>query len=452
MGGTRRLPPLVPPPSSSSSLSTGRLFPPPPSSPPTCSSLRDQGSPPPPFGRRAGGSRINPPSHSDFPPSPPPPPPGSPRLDFAPGRAGGGVPAAPCPSTPSESGPGRGRGRGKGAGRRCSNLFPSPGGGRGYGSCVRVCAPTGPPTPPPLAGRVGAALKGLRAGLGRLGIGGRGGGWVWAGARSAVGSVTCVPHTLWLLKAPGPLGLGGSRSLPSPEEGAEGPRQPRLVFAPCYGPSPGGTGWAAPPSQSWGRAVCGFSGWGKGREPLLASRWVHGSICLLAGRCAPLHPILYPGPTLLCRGCFPLPVFFPALAPPRAAWSGGGGGAPQEAGVFFLYHCSSLPTPIVLLKKVWAVKVNLRGAREFCTPRPPPHAQVSTVCLGDSLPRLCGIQVCLLGPRHPSPSCLLPLLHPVWQCPQFFCQLLCLCLTVPPVPRRSCIPRLSWCRPGGSLF
>lgn len=78
--------------------------------------------------------------------------------------------------------------------------------------------------------------------------------------------------------------------------------------------------------------------------------WVHGSICLLAGRCAPLHPILYPGPTLLCRGCFPLPVFFPALAPPRAAWSGGGGGAPQEAGVFFLYHCPSLPTPIVLLK------------------------------------------------------------------------------------------------------
>lgn len=45
-------------------------------------------------------------------------------------------------------------------------------------------------------------------------------------------------------------------------------------------------------------------------------------------------------------------------------------GAPQEAGVFFLYHCPSLPTPIVLLKKVWTVKVNLRGTREFCTHPP----------------------------------------------------------------------------------
>ena len=38
--------------------------------------------------------------------------------------------------------------------------------------------------------------------------------------------------------------------------------------------------------------------------------------------------------------------------------------------MFFLYHCPSLPTPIMLLKKVWDLKVNLRGTREFCTP---PH-------------------------------------------------------------------------------
>lgn len=175
MGGTRRLPP-DPPSSPSSSLSTGRLFPPPPSSPPTCSSLRGQGSPPP-LGRRAGGSGINPPPTRTFPLPLPRRPRARAGWTLRPGVLGGGVPAAPCPSTPSESGPGRGRGRGKGAGRRCSNLFPSPGGGRCSGSTVRVCAPTGPPTPPPPARRVGAALKGLGARLRRLGIRAEEGGW-----------------------------------------------------------------------------------------------------------------------------------------------------------------------------------------------------------------------------------------------------------------------------------
>lgn len=138
---------VLPPPRSCASFS-GPSFPSAPLFPAKLLLLKGPGFPSPP-GRRAGGSRINPPSHSDFPPSPPPPPPGSHKLDFAPGRRGGGGLAAPCPSAPSESGPGRGRGRGKGAGRRCSNLFPSPGGGRGSGSYVRVCAPTGPPTPPP---------------------------------------------------------------------------------------------------------------------------------------------------------------------------------------------------------------------------------------------------------------------------------------------------------------
>lgn len=167
VGWTRRLPPRPPPSAPSSSLSTGLLFPPPPSSPPTCSSLRGQGSPPP-LGRRAGGSGIKPPPTRTFPlSSPPSPPPGSSAWTLRRGALGGGVPAAPCPSTPSESGPGRGRGRGrgKGAGRRCSNLFPSPGGGCDSAPvCGCVPRPAHPPRPPP-ARWVGAALKGLEAGL-----------------------------------------------------------------------------------------------------------------------------------------------------------------------------------------------------------------------------------------------------------------------------------------------
>lgn len=116
--------------------------------------LKGPGFPSPPV-RWAGGSRINPPPTRTFPPSPPPPPPGLHRLDFAPGRAGGWGwrwrgPRRPLPVCPVGIRPGAGtREGGKGAGRRCSNLFPSPGGGRGSGSYVRVCALTGPPTPPP---------------------------------------------------------------------------------------------------------------------------------------------------------------------------------------------------------------------------------------------------------------------------------------------------------------
>lgn len=150
-----------------------------------------------------------------------------------------------------------------------------------------------------------------------------------------------------------PVGLGG---FPSPEEGAEAPRQPRLVFPPCYRPSPGGTGWAVPPTPSWYQAACRFSGWGTGAgawNGFPISPLALRSLCLRAGRCTPLHPTFHPGPSLR-RRCFPLPVFFPALAPPRAAWSGGGGGAPQEAGVFILYHHLSLPT-LRVSKKVSTV-------------------------------------------------------------------------------------------------
>lgn len=177
---TRRLPPY-PPPLPSSSLSTGRLVPPPPSSPPTCSSLRGQGSPPP-LGWRAGGSGINPPPTRTFPPPLPRHPWARAGWTLRLGVLGGGVPAAPRPSTPSESGPGRGRGRGKGAGRRCSNLFPSPGGGCGSAPvCGCVPRPAHPPRPPPPQGGWGRLLKGSESGSGApgwpLGIRTEEGGW-----------------------------------------------------------------------------------------------------------------------------------------------------------------------------------------------------------------------------------------------------------------------------------
>lgn len=147
-GGCRGSLFVLPPLTDSAPLSAGRLFPPPLSSPPSCSSLRGQGSPPPPIAGR-GAAGLTPPPTRTFPLPLPRRPRACTGWTLRPGARGGGGLAAPCPSAPSESGPGRGRGRGKGAGRRCSNLFPSPGGGRGSGSYVRVCAPTGPPTPPP---------------------------------------------------------------------------------------------------------------------------------------------------------------------------------------------------------------------------------------------------------------------------------------------------------------
>lgn len=174
-------------------LSAGRLFPPPLSSPPSCSSLRGQDSPPP--HRRAGGSRINPPSHSDFPPSPPPPPPGSHRLDFAPGRAGGGGLAAPCPSAPSESGPGRGRGEGEGGRAPLFKLVSFPRRRpRLRLLCAGVC-PDRPTHPTSLLGGWGRLLKGSEQGSGARGLGPRKGVGSGVGVCSAIGSVTCVPLT-----------------------------------------------------------------------------------------------------------------------------------------------------------------------------------------------------------------------------------------------------------------
>lgn len=247
--------------------------------------------------------------------------------------------------------------------------------------------------------------------------------------RSAVGSVTCDPHTLWLPRAPGPLGFRGSRRLPFPRGVGPGaqttpPRLPSLLRAwpwwdrPGRSPSP-----ILGPSRVWVPRLGGGMGAWDGLP--VVRRFVGLSLCLSVGGGVPLHPILHPGPSPL-RGCFPLPVFFPALAPPRAAWSGGGGGAPQEASVLFLYHHPSLPIPPMSLKKKFGWSCELGGCPGVRLPQ----------SVRENLPRLCGTQVCRLGPRRwTNPSCLLPFLHPVSCTPQG--QLLSPC---PPCP--SCAPEV----------
>lgn len=220
---------------------------------------------------------------------------------------------------------------------------------------MRVCAPTGPPTPPPPARRVGAALKGLGAGLRRLGIRAEERGWGRGAECCRVSHVrpTYSPAPTgsraagpWGHQEPPLAGGGGLGAQTTP------PRLPSLLRAfvwwdrlgrspnPVLGPK-GELG-----SPTGGRD--GDLGWPLDRS---VSVWVY--LTPSPPLCAPpSDPTSRP---LLCRGCFPLPVFFPALAPPRAAWSGGSGGAPQEAGCAL-----SLPPPLPSnphnpLKKVWAV-------------------------------------------------------------------------------------------------
>lgn len=193
--------------------------------------------------------------------------------------------------------------------------------------CGCVPRPAHPPHLP--ARRVGAALKGLGVGLRRQGIGAEERGGDGAGVRCAVGSVTCVPLTPRLPQAPGLPGPGGSRNLASPGEGTKVPRQPRLVFPLCYGPWLDGT-CRATATLPGVPVACWF--FGESERP---ERPPGRSVSPTVGHYAPLHPIiLHPGASLLRSGCFPLPVFFPALAPSRSAWSGGGVEAPQEADVF----------------------------------------------------------------------------------------------------------------------
>lgn len=73
--------------------------------------------------------------------------------------------------------------------------------------------------------------------------------------------------------------------------------------------------------------------------------------------------------------------------------------------MLFLYHHPSLPTPIAPLKKFGQSCEYEEGRPGVLFP------QVSIVCQGESLPHLCGTQVCLLRPCLSSPSCLLPPLH-----------------------------------------
>lgn len=222
-------------------------------------------------------------------------------------------------------------------------------------------------------------------------------------------------------------GPRGQPEPPSPEEGPRDRDNP-ASSSPAMGLRL--VGPAGPlPHPSLGAAPCVGSLAGEGVEPLLPSRWVHGSIfASLAGRCgrSSIRSSI-PAP-LSSAAAVSTSCFLSALAPPRAAWSKRQG-SPGGRRVLPLPLPSSLPTPIVP-EKVWAVKVNLRvpenSAPCACPSRPGFHS------LSGRFPTpACGSRCVFWGPRHPSPSCLLPLLHPVWQCP-CFCQLLCLCLTVPP--------------------
>lgn len=259
VGWTLR-PPLAPPPSLSSSLSTGRLFPPPPCSPPTCSSLRGQGSPPP-LRRRAGGSGINPPPNRTSPP--PPPPPGSSGLDFVPGRAGGRGPSRPLPVHPVGIRPRAGTGEGEGGRAPLFKLVSFPRRRLRLRSCVRVCAPTGPPTPPPLCWW-GRLLKGSEPGSGalgrRLGVGTEEGGW-------GRGAECCrVSHVRPTYYSPAPTGSrdaglwGLQETTLAPRSGPRRSNNPASSSFPARGLPLVGPAGLLPPTLSWGRAACGFPG------------------------------------------------------------------------------------------------------------------------------------------------------------------------------------------------
>lgn len=173
-GGSRGGSPPWPPPSSAS-LSTGRLFPPPPSSPPTCSSLRGQGSPTPSVGGRGAAGLT--PLPLGLSPLPSPAAPGLARAGLC-ARARWGEGSQPPPTrlprrNPAWGGDGGG-GRGPGAAVQTCFLPPAAAAARAP-VCGCVPRPAHPPRPP-LAWRVGSALKGLRTVLQRLGIGDEEGG------------------------------------------------------------------------------------------------------------------------------------------------------------------------------------------------------------------------------------------------------------------------------------
>lgn len=197
--------------------------------------------------------------------------------------------------------------------------------------------------------------------------------------RSAVGSVTCVPHTHGLR---GRWALGAAGACPGPGRGQRRADNPASSVCPAAG-----LGLMGPagllPSPVWGpsRVRVGTvpGGEGGGRGPGMA---VFPSACWPAAA-RPCIRSSIPAP-LLCRGCFPLPVFFPALAPSRAAWSGGGGGAPP-GGRLVLPLPAPLPSdPYSPFRKVWVDNVRWWwwwGERPGVgAPLPPCPTSVGTRC------------------------------------------------------------------------
>lgn len=187
---------------------------------------------------------------------------------------------------------------------------------------------------------------------------------------SAVGSVTCVPRTLGILQGRWALGVAGAS--PRPRRGPRRPDNPASSSLPATGLLLVGPAGPLPQPCLGTEPRVGSRAGGQGREPGMVSRSAHQRFGPSASEPVAARPSIRPSipAPLLRRRCFPLPVFFPALAPPRAAWSGEVVGPPRRL------VCSSSTTtspfrPSESFKKSFDSHVNLGGAQEICIPSPP---------------------------------------------------------------------------------